>query len=95
MDKIPPEVQEFFVQQQRDQRFFETTALAKKNLRQTTATALGVLDKLHQRGVQLETTQEVAETLETSSRVFLLQMPRPLWKRLMFCECLPQWWFKF
>lgn len=93
MSQLPPEIARFFEQQKREQRFFETSALVKKNVRQTTMAAIGVLDKLHQRGTQLETTEEMATALESSSREFLKEST-PGWRR-GFLSCIPAWWCAF
>jgi hypothetical protein len=93
MSRLPPEIEHFFNQQKREQRFFETTALVKKNVRQTTIAAIGVLDRLHQRGTQIEATEEMAATLETSSREFLKEST-PWWRK-GFLSCIPAWWCVF
>ena len=75
MSSIPPEVANYFDQQKREQKTFIDTALVKKNLRQTTVTAINVLDQLVQRGTQLNVAVEQADELNQSSHLFLLHSP--------------------
>lgn len=90
--QIPSHVLQYMDEQRREQRAFNSLALVKGNLRDTTKTALNALDKLHQRGVQLNMAEDLGEELVHSSNIFLLEA-RPWWKRILFCQCLPDWWF--
>lgn len=90
--KIPSHVLQYMDEQRREQRAFNSLAVIKGNLRDTTKTALHALDQLHQRGTQLNMTEEMGDELAHTSRIFLLEM-RPWWKRLLYCDCLPRWWF--
>jgi len=89
---IPSHVLQYLDDQRRQQRAFNSLAVIKGNLRDTTQTAIHALDQLHQRGTQLDDTEIMGEELVHTSRIFLMEM-RPWWKRLLCCDCLPHWWF--
>lgn len=90
--RIPSHVLQYMEEQRREQQMFNSIALVKGNLRDTTQTALHALDQLHQRSVQLDMTEELGEDLVHTSHLFLLET-RPWWKRILYCQCLPAWWF--
>lgn len=89
----PPEVRRYFEQQKREQQVYVNTAHIKKNLRETTIVAINAMDKLIQRGTQLEMVEEEAEQLQQTSKLFLVDT-LPWWKFYLFCNCLPTWWCK-
>jgi hypothetical protein len=93
MATIPPEVQKFFDDQRRHQRFYEQAAQTQKTLRQTTSTLGDAFGRLVQRGMVVSETEAVSEELLQSSRAFLITT-EPWWKYWLCCRCLPPWWFE-
>ncbi len=93
MAKIPADVQKFFEEQQRQQRFYEKAAMAQRNLRQATSTLNDAFGKLSQRGILMNETEAVSEELLQSSQTFLIRV-EPWWKYWLYCRCIPPWWFE-
>lgn len=94
MADFSPELSKLFSNQQREQRNHVHVAMAGKNVRETKTLALQFFDKLQMRGQTLDATEATAVSLEQSSKLFLLEA-RPWWKRLLYCQCIPKWWFCF
>ncbi len=85
MDRYPTK-QELH-EHRRTQQHYVTTAVVQQNVRVTTALAIGVLDKISQRGVQMDECTAKSEALLVSSQEFVV-VALPWWRR-----CLPDWWF--
>jgi hypothetical protein len=70
----------------RTQQHYVTTAVVQQNVRVTTALAIGVLEKISQRGAQMDECATRSDVLLESSRAFVVRA-LPWWRR-----CWPDWW---
>jgi hypothetical protein len=91
MADFPPEMNAFLNKERKQQTNFVMLAQAKQNVNQTTKRAISVMDNLINRGEQINKLEQQSDELLYSSNVFRLKTT-PWWKRILNCECFPQWW---
>lgn len=76
MEPLLPATEALFLSQRQQQQHFVRTAEIQKTLRQTTQHALTVLEKLAQRGEELDTQGLQADAVEASSLAMARQIQR-------------------
>lgn len=84
---LPPEIESYFAAQSKIQQSHVKVAHIQKNVKETIIKMEEVMEKVGERGIQINESAEGAQQLLDSSEEFLNQTRRGGW-----CAWIPEWW---